>query len=50
MGLLWTGVIGNIFDLAEEQRITIFVSEPIREDLKMYILQLSSKELFGSWF
>ncbi|MDZ8187622.1 MAG: putative toxin-antitoxin system toxin component, PIN family [Nostoc sp. ChiSLP02] len=33
-GLLWAGVPGQIFDLAEEQRITIFVSEPIREDIQ----------------
>ncbi|MGF1992582.1 MAG: putative toxin-antitoxin system toxin component, PIN family [Nostoc sp. ZfuVER08] len=33
-GLLWGGVPGQIFDLAEEQRITIFVCEPIREDIR----------------
>jgi hypothetical protein len=33
-GLLWGGVPGRIFDLAEEQQIAIFVSEPILEDVK----------------
>ena len=33
-GLLWVGVPGRIFDLAEAHQITIFVSEPIREDIK----------------
>ncbi len=33
-GLLWVGVPGRIFDLAEAYQITIFVSEPIREDIK----------------
>jgi hypothetical protein len=33
-GLLWGGVPGQIFDLAEEQQIAIFVSEPILEDVK----------------
>jgi uncharacterized protein len=33
-GLLWVGVPGRIFDLAADYQITIFVSEPIREDIK----------------
>ena len=33
-GLLWGGVPGQIFALAEEQQIAIFVSEPILEDVK----------------
>ncbi|MBN4001791.1 putative toxin-antitoxin system toxin component, PIN family [Nostoc sp. LPT] len=33
-GLLWVGIPGRIFDLAEEQKITIFVSEPIQEDIQ----------------
>jgi putative PIN family toxin of toxin-antitoxin system len=33
-GLLWVGVPGRIFDLAADHQITIFVSEPIWEDIK----------------
>ncbi|WP_392534323.1 putative toxin-antitoxin system toxin component, PIN family [Nostoc sp. C117] len=49
-GLLWAGVPGDIFDLAEEQRITIFASKPIWQDFKIYMLQLSSNQTIGSWF
>ena len=33
-GLLWRGVPGRIFDLAEERQIAIFISEPILKDVK----------------